>query len=432
MRALVFATLALCSCSLVAGVDWDRVQTRAGGTLPDGAPAPPGGDGSSGNVPSGSCSNDQVECLTASGVACCPRQDDVGVPTTIAASQSNTCAVTSTGQVRCWGSNASSQLGRGQDPSLPKANKPLTVFRIPSGAKQVTVGLSHACAIVDSLLACWGGNSMGQLGTGGTDAAPLPVVVPTPAPPDAIGSGEQTVCASMGGKGYCWGDNTAFQGGNEVDQHIIQPKLVTGLGTLASGAHVISAGRQYACAASAAGLMCWGNNSSQRLGSNGVSNIGKATAVTNGAGAADDVTTGELHACAIQGGKLLCWGSNVFGELGDDSVQLQSNGAVVPTGMSSGVTSVCAGYEHTCAVKDGKVMCTGQNDKGQTASGTGGSRVFLEVAGLSGAKAVACGTFHTCALMDGGKLKCWGYNDQGQLGDGTNDQQAASPRDVLW
>src|SRR5205814_1024937 len=146
--------------------------------------------------------------------------------------------------------------------------------------------------------------SNGQLGTGGKDAAPLPVVVPTSAPPESIGSGELTTCASIGGKGFCWGDNTAYQGGNEVDQQIIQPKAVTGLGTLASGAHPISAGRQYSCAASATGLTCWGNNSSLRLGSNGVSNIGKATAVTNGSGVASDVTTGEYHGCAIRGGGL--------------------------------------------------------------------------------------------------------------------------------
>ncbi len=419
------------ACSLVAGVDWDRVAVKqGGGTLPDGAPIPPGDGSSGGPVPSGNCPSDQVECLSAMGVTCCPRQDDVGMPVSIAAGQSNTCAVTSTGHVRCWGANSASQLGRGQDPTLQKSNVPLTVLRIPSGAKAVTLGGSHACAIVGSLLACWGANSFGQLGTGGTDAAPLPVVVPVSASPNAVGAGAQTTCASLGGQGFCWGDNGGFQAGNEVDQHVLQPKLVSGLGAMASGSQTISAGGQYSCAASASGLACWGNNTSQRLGSNGVSMIGKATAVTNGAGAADGVTLGDSHACAIRGGALLCWGSNVFGQLGDDKVSFMSDGAVTPPNMTTGVSSVCAGFEHTCVVKDGAVWCAGQNDKGQTASQTGGSRVFLAVQGVS-ATQVACGAFHTCALFEG-TIECWGANDSGQLGDGTNETSAPSPRVVMW
>jgi alpha-tubulin suppressor-like RCC1 family protein len=436
MRRVLFIFLSVSSaaCSVIAGVDWDRVQASSGGTLPDGAPIPPGDDGSSGNVPSGQCPSDQVECLKASGVACCARNDDVGVATFIAAAAKNTCAVTSTGHVRCWGSNATSQLGRGQQPSMPKSNKPQTVFRIPGGATTVTVGSTHVCAIVDSLLACWGGNNAGQLGTGGTDLSPLPVVVPTPAAPDSVGAGDQATCASLGGTGYCWGDNGAYEAGNETDKRVLTPKLVTGLGPVAKGGRMITAGGEFSCAAATAGLACWGNNSSNRLGTNAVSNIGKATAVLNGSGVAADIMLGDSHACAIRGGALLCWGSNLFGQLGDDSGTSfpQSTGALTPPGMDAGISSVCAGFSHTCAIKNGGVWCTGQNSQGQTASTTGDTKVFVQVKSVTSATQLACGPYHTCALLQGGAIKCWGSNDNGQLGDGTDDTSAASPRDVAW
>jgi hypothetical protein len=438
-RVVAFAAFAASSgCSIFAGVDWDRVVVGAdagpnsNGTYPDGIP--PGSPGSEdGGIARGACPDDQVECLAHDGIACCPRPGDVGVAVSIAAGGSNTCAVTSTGQVRCWGQNGNGQLGRGLDTSVQTSNRPLSVFRIPSGAKQVTLGQAHVCAIVDSLFTCWGANTFGQYGNGSLESSYVPVVVPLADVPEAIGAGTQTTCASMGKAGFCWGDNGAFQGGNESDQRIVTPSAVTALPTLAPGPSTIAASHQHSCAAGASGLLCWGNNSAHRLGSSGPSMIGSAVAVTNGDVVASQVTLGEMHGCAIAGGSLRCWGSNIFGELGDDAVQLQSDGAITPTAMASGVESVCAGYGHTCAVQSGKVKCTGDNSKGQTGTGSS-SRVFTQVPnpGDLTATQVACGMFHTCALFDDGSVQCWGYNDAGQLGAGISDGQSSTPRDVMW
>src|SRR5204862_2887340 len=103
-----------------------------------------------------------------------------------------------------------------------------------------------------------------------------------------------------------------------------------------------------------------------------------ATIVTNGGVTAKIVALGESHACALVGAGLRCWGSNVFGELGDDAITGNSDKAIVPTGMTTSVTSVCAGFGHTCAVQSGKVRCTGEGTKGQTGTGSS-SRVFADV-----------------------------------------------------
>ena len=413
-------------CSLLAGVEWDRVSTRALGAQ-DGSPG--SSSGSSSDVGGASCAATEVECLSAAaGVACCPRNDDPGSPSSIAAGTSNTCVVTTTGQVRCWGSNSVGQLGRGSDVQLRTTNKPLTVLRIPRGAKSITVGSAHVCAVVDSLFACWGGNSSGAFGNGGLEGAPLPIVVSLPGVPSRLGAGNETTCATIAGTGYCWGSNTAQQaGGGDTVLRLVTPQAVPGL----TGADAIMAGAAHSCASTSSGLRCWGNNTSNRLGAVGATQTGTPVAVTNG-GSATQLALGNAHACAVVGGGLRCWGSNIFGELGDDAISLQSNGAITPVGLSAGVTSVCAGYGHTCAVHNGGVKCWGMNDRGQ--SGTAATaRVPTPVTDLaSGVKEVACGTFHTCAVLDSGDAKCWGSNDAGQLGDGTTDASARRPRAVIW
>lgn len=92
----------------------------------------------------------------------------------VAAGGDNTCALTSTGAMKCWGRNDWGQLGNGDD-NYDHQSSPVDVVGLGSGVVAMSVGGSgsgvlpraHSCAVLDSGEArCWGYGNQGQLGDG--------------------------------------------------------------------------------------------------------------------------------------------------------------------------------------------------------------------------------------------------------------------------
>jgi alpha-tubulin suppressor-like RCC1 family protein len=91
----------------------------------------------------------------------------------IAVGPLHACAVLNLGELKCWGGNGEGQLGLGT-PVDNVDQKPRDVSPVYLGgvtAKQVAAGERHTCALLDNgTVKCWGLNASGQLGLGDSNS----------------------------------------------------------------------------------------------------------------------------------------------------------------------------------------------------------------------------------------------------------------------
>jgi alpha-tubulin suppressor-like RCC1 family protein len=122
---------------------------------------------------------------------------------------------------------------------------------------------------------------------------------------------------------------------------------------------------------------------------------------------------------ALRNGGVYGWGYNGLGDLGDGTT-IDRSTPVAVSGLSSGVSVIAAGNDHSLAVRNGGLYAWGYNNSGQLGDGTKINRLTpVAVTGLSsGVTAVAGGGGHSLAVQNGG-VYAWGYNGIGELGDGT-------------
>jgi len=210
----------------------------------------------------------------------------------------------------------------------------------------------------------------------------------------------------------------------------------------------VSAGGQHTCAvAEDGGLWCWGQNLYGQLGDGTVTLRNVPTRVS-GMSSVVQVSAGKYHTCAIKtDGSAWCWGFNQHGQLGDNATHQTcsandcSLSPVPVSGLGSGVSSIGAGRDHSCALKtDGGAWCWGSNGQNQVGDGTTINRPTpVVVSGLgAGVVQLSVGLRHNCVVKTDGSARCWGQNHDGRLGNGTTtnssvpalvtgmDQQVAS------
>jgi alpha-tubulin suppressor-like RCC1 family protein len=185
----------------------------------------------------------------------------------------------------------------------------------------------------------------------------------------------------------------------------------------------LALGGTHTCALNTAGgVVCWGNNRFGQLGNGSNINSGVPVAASRLTAGVTSLAAGWSHTCALRSsGGLECWGTNSKGQLGNASF-LESRSPSAVYGLQEGVQAVAAGHRHTCALMEtGAVKCWGENVSGAVGDGSSLNRNEpVDVTGLTGGVvALEAGAGHTCALLESGAVRCWGWNPNGQLGNGT-------------
>jgi alpha-tubulin suppressor-like RCC1 family protein len=185
------------------------------------------------------------------------------------------CSIVS-GAVVCWGDD---HLGQGgEDTVEPKVQE----VAITGNARSVTTGPQHSCALLTSgEVRCWGRNDYNQVGVpaamvadcddgGFTRAcAKTPQVVNGEPEARALALGALFSCLiSADGEAEvkCWGDNrNGIIDAASTAIAYTRPVAVAGL----KKARLIAAGRNHACAITGTNdLWCWGSNEFGQLGPN--------------------------------------------------------------------------------------------------------------------------------------------------------------------
>ena len=286
-------------------------------------------------------------------------------------------------------------------PGTPQADSPAAAL---TGVRTVATGGSHTCVInqSDGSVSCWGANGSGQLGdgtSGGRDLPVKPVGLGTDIQDIAAGTAHSCAVTSAGAL-MCWGDGSEGQLGD--NQRLVDrpaPVLVSGL---TSGVKAVAAGSLHTCALMTNGTVkCWGLNDKSQLG-DGTTARQLTPKTVPGLANVTAIAAGAKHTCAIvSGGALKCWGANLSGQVGNGTFSpFSSKTPQDVIGLSSGVTDVAGGDQHTCAVVNGAVRCWGESGLGQLGIGDVLDQNEPQTIGGLSAKRIAAGASLTCRGPD--------------------------------
>ncbi len=195
----------------------------------------------------------------------------------IVAGAAHTCALTLAGGVQCWGYNAYGQIGNGAntDTSIP-----VEVSGLTSGVIAIAAGGFHTCALLSTgSMKCWGDNYNGQHGNGNfTDSnVPTDVTTVTDSISAIITGGAHTCIINTSGALKCFGYGVHGQLGDGTNTNSSSAVSVLNLPLAATYA---TAGLFHTCAyLTDNSVYCWGLGAHGQLGNGATDSVKTPTAV---------------------------------------------------------------------------------------------------------------------------------------------------------
>jgi alpha-tubulin suppressor-like RCC1 family protein len=220
----------------------------------------------------------------------------------------------------------------------------------------IAAGGDDTCALMTTGgVRCWGANWDGQVGDGTKEDRLLPPTADILSGVQAIAPGGGTTCALMTTGGVrCWGNQLTENGYSTARPTPPGTDMLSGVKAIAMSGHTC-------VLMTTGGVRCWGTNWDGQLG-NGTRTASPTwtppttTDVLDGVQA---IATAEFHTCALMTtGGVRCWGRGDVGQLGDGT---GTNLWTPPSSdILSGVQAIAASGQNTCALMTtGGVQCWG-------------------------------------------------------------------------
>lgn len=413
VAALVLPTIVLVACNEEDVVSFDP-QPDSGDSKSEA-----GGDASTPDVVSSDAAVD-APAFDASpvSIACSTAPCAVELATTGA----SVCARLDDGTVRCWGANDNGQLGRG-DMEAAQDSLPAPVTGLAS-VTHLSGGRDTYCATTQQgEVKCWGSNGSGQLGTTDSNVVGSSSNVPVTVAglPTAKGAfvGDGIVCAVVDdGDVTCWGQGDS----GRIPDASSSPMPPTKMDIGGRKARAVAPGaKSIVVLLDDGSLLSWGKRSG--LVNSGVTTLGREASLDPAAPAllptpvhADRLVGWGNAASAAANGGAFRWGSldGINGPVSPLPVTFASSAKVLDVSLGEAA--------QFCAVMDNEtIRCLGDNTFGQLGTGDFVSERLVPaiVKDLPEKPArVVTGGNSACAILTTGAVACWGQNSRGQLGTG--------------
>jgi len=326
-----------------------------------------------------------------------------GDPRSLVASNGGVCAIMANNTVRCFGNNATRFLGLGYVQRHDAAPLPGL-----SQITQLSLGFQHACSLHSSdggVPRCWGGNASGQLGDGTRELRQTPVLVRGLDNVTELALGATfTLARRSDGTVWRWGEEAGIE--NHVEREATT-RVVPGRIEALEHVEAIAAVDDRACAIHSGGeVLCWGTIVEQP---SGASSHGGPVRI--GVPAARAIRVSQRTAYALsKDGSVWSWGFRADpDDEGETSEHVPDYG---PRKMDrlTGAVDIAAGMNFACALMpDGTVPCWGNDEHGALGDGVRSFTYRRGRADVTGVTSIAAGERGVCARKSDRTVWCWGW-----------------------